>query len=316
MTDLSTTYLGLELATPLVVSSSPLCESLDNLRRMEEAGAGAVILPSLFAEQIGADGLALDMGGYNRGPEGYLELVRRAKETIKVPVIASLNGVTPGGWIDHARLIERAGADALELNFYELPTDPAQTGAMVERNLLDLVAALRTEVNIPLAVKLTPQLTAPVAFARELAEVGAQGIVLFNRCYQPDFNVESQQMRPTLYLSTPSELPLRLHWVALMHGRVPADLAVTGGVHEAPDVLKAILAGARVAMMKSALFKHGIEHLSTVKGHLRHWLESHGHPTLRPLQGQMSFQGTPDPWGVERANYMQTLRSFAVRELR
>jgi len=335
MVDLSTTYLGLELATPLVVSASPLCESVENVQRMEEAGAGAVVLHSLFEEQLeiesldfdrafsrGTEGYAEaityfpDMTGYNLGSEGYLDLIRRLKKTVKIPIIASLNGVTPGGWLHYACAVEEAGADALELNVYDLASDPVRSSLQVEQGYRDLITALKADLKIPLSVKLSPFFTAPVAFARSLSEAGANGLVLFNRFYQPDFNLESLEVQPALHLSTPGELLLRLHWVALMYGQVNLDLAVTGGVHGGLDVLKSMMAGAKVAMMTSALMKHGIEYLTQIKGHLKHWMGEHGYESIRQMQGSMSFRSVADPWAFERANYMKVLRSFAVRERR
>jgi dihydroorotate dehydrogenase (fumarate) len=332
MIDLTTTYLGKTLPNPLVCSSSPLCEDLGALRRMEDAGAGAVVLHSLFEEQIRREGFDLDrfleetadgyaealsyfpdMTSYNLGPEGYLEHVRKAKEAVGIPVIASLNGSTPGGWTEYARLIELAGADALELNVYFLPTDPAATGAEVERQYASLVRLVKSCVHIPVAVKLSPFFTAPVAFARRLAEEGASALVLFNRFYQPDFDLEALEVVPSLHLSQPGELLLRLHWTAILYGNVPADLAITGGVHSGLDVLKAMMAGARVAMLTSALLKHGIDHLKRVRAEMVRWLEEHGYESVRQMQGSMSLRSVADPAAYQRANYLKVLRSYALR---
>jgi dihydroorotate dehydrogenase (fumarate) len=332
MTDLTTRYLGKTLASPLVCSASPLCEDVGQLRQMEDAGAGAVVLHSLFEEQIRRESLDLDqfleqsagsysealtyfpdMNCYNLGPEGYLEHLRRAKAALGIPVIASLNGSTPGGWTDYARLIEQAGADALELNVYYLVTDPGRDAAAVERQYEDLVRAVRSCVSIPLAVKLSPFFTAPVALARRLTAAGADALVLFNRFYQPDFDLETLDVVPSLRLSDPSELLLRLHWTAILFGAVEADLAVTGGVHTGRDAIKAMMAGARIAMLTSALLKHGIDHLKRVRAEMLHWMEEHGYTTVRQMQGSMSLRHVPDPGAYERANYLKVLRSYALR---
>jgi dihydroorotate dehydrogenase (fumarate) len=330
--DLTTTYLGKPLCSPLVCSSGPLCEDVGELRRMEDAGAGAVVLHSLFEEQLRREGLDLDrfleqstdsyaeatsyfpdMNFYNLGPDGYLEHVRRAKAALGIPVIASLNGSTPGGWTEYARLIEQAGADALELNVYYLPTDPERSGADVERQYDDLVRAVKSCLTIPVAVKLSPFFTAPVAFARRLAASGADALVLFNRFYQPDFDLEALEVVPSLRLSHPSELLLRLHWTAILYGAVTADLAITGGVHSGADALKAMMAGARVAMLTSALLQHGIDHLKRVRAEMVRWMEEHGYAAVRLMQGSMSLRHVADPGAYQRANYMRVLRSYALR---
>jgi dihydroorotate dehydrogenase (fumarate) len=332
MTDLTTTYLGKLLRSPLVCSSSPLCEDVGELRRMEDAGAGAVVLHSLFEEQIrreefdldyfldqGTEGYAEstsyfpDMNSYNLGPDGYLEHLRRAKAALGIPVIASLNGSTPGGWTDYARRMEQAGADAVELNVYDLPTDPGRSAADVERQYVDLVRAVKGCVNVPIAVKLSLFFTAPVEFARRLAAAGADALVLFNRFYQPDFDLDALEVVPSLRLSHPSELLLRLHWVAILFGAVEADLAITGGVHSGRDALKAMLAGARVAMLTSALLKHGVDHLRVVRADMVRWMEEHGYTSVRQMQGSMSLRYVADPGAYQRANYMKVLRSYALR---
>jgi dihydroorotate dehydrogenase (fumarate) len=332
MIGLSTTYLGLPLKNPLVCSSSPLCADLDSLRHMEDYGAAAVVLQSLFEEQIDVEGRDLDrfleygaesyaeslsffpdMTRYNTGPDGYLEHVRKAKAALAIPVIASLNGTTPGGWVRYARMIEQAGADALELNIYYIPTDPKMTSGDVEQRYLDVVRAVRAQVKIPIAVKLGPFFTSLAEFARELEGAGAAGLVLFNRFYQPDFNLETLEVEPHLSLSTPEELLLRLHWVAILFDYLKADLAVTGGVHSARDVLKAMMAGARVAMMTSALLKRGIGQLAVVLSDLAEWMRDHGYQSIRQMQGSMSLWSSPDPAAFQRANYMKVLRSYALR---
>jgi dihydroorotate dehydrogenase (fumarate) len=332
MTDLSTTYLGLKLKNPLVVSASPLCEEIDNLRRMEDAGAAAVVLHSLFEEQIALESRDLDrslsagtesfaesltyfpdMTSYNLGPEGYLEHIRKAKAAVSIPIIGSLNGVSTGGWIEYAKKIEAAGADALELNIFHLPTDPEMTGEEVERMYCDLAAHVKASVRIPLAVKLSLYFSSMVNMARRLDQAGVNALVLFNRFYQPDFDLENLEVVPNLILSSSYEFLLRLHWVAILYGHVRADLGVTGGVHTALDVLKAMMAGARVAMMTSALLKHGIEHLAKVQADLLAWMEEHEYESIRQMQGSMSQQSVADPAAFLRANYVRVLSSYAWR---
>jgi dihydroorotate dehydrogenase (fumarate) len=330
--DLTTTYLGLKLQNPLVVSASPLSESLANIRRMEDNGAAAVVMQSLFEEQIEIESAALDrflqqgtesfaesltyfpdMTSYNLGPEGYLEHLRRAKASVGIPVIGSLNGTSTGGWIEYARKIQDAGADALELNIYFIPTDPEMTGAKVEQLYLDLVAKVKASLQIPVAVKIGAYFSSLPNMAKRLVEAGADGLVLFNRFYQPDFDLEELEVRPNLMLSTPHELLLRLNWVAILYGRVKADLAVTGGIHTGIEVLKAMMAGARVAMMTSALLEHGIGHLAAVRSELEKWLEEHEYESIRQMQGSMSQRAVADPSAFQRANYVRVLSSYALQ---
>jgi dihydroorotate dehydrogenase (fumarate) len=332
MIDLSTRYLGFRLASPLVTSAGPLGEDLDGLRRAEDAGAGAVVLHSLFEEQMLVESHDLDHqlahgthsfaealtyfpapSAYPLGPERYLEHVRRVKAALGVPVIASLNGVSAGGWIEYARLIEQAGADALELNVYFIPTDPLVSGAEVEEMYVDLVRDVRLRVGLPLAVKLGPFFSAMASMARRLDEVGADALVLFNRFYQPDLDIERLEVVPNLVLSTSEELRLRLRWVAILYGHVEADLAVTGGVHTAEDVLKAMMAGAAVAMMTSALLEHGVEHLARVRAALLAWMEAHEYESITQMRGSMSQRAVAEPAAFERANYLKVLRSYALR---
>jgi dihydroorotate dehydrogenase (fumarate) len=331
--DLTTKYLGLTLKTPLVASPSPLCEDIANIRRMEEAGAGAVVLHSLFEEQIAVESYDLDLAlshgaesyaeslsyfpdltGYNLGPEGYLEHVAKAKAAVKIPIIASLNGSSGGGWIRYARKMEEAGADALELNIYTVPTDPELTSAEVEQAYCDLVREVKSSISIPVAVKLGPYFTTTANLAHRLARAGADGLVLFNRFYQPDFDLDSLEVVPSLHLSTPVELLTRLHWVAILYGRVRTDLAITGGVHMAHDVLKAMMAGANVAMMTSALLNHGIQHLATVLSELRAWMEEHEYESIRQMQGSMSQRSVAHPNAFLRANYLKVLSSYVLRQ--
>lgn len=332
MTDLSTSYLGLTLKNPLVASASPLCEDVDNIRRMEDAGAGAVVLHSLFEEQITLESHDLDrhlthgtesfaealtyfpdMTDYNLGPEGYLDHVRRAKAAVDIPIIGSLNGISSGGWITYAQKIEQAGADALELNVYFIPTDAEMTGAEVEQMYCDLVRDVKASVSIPVAVKIGHAFSAIANMARRLDQMGADAIVFFNRFYQPDFDLEHLEVVPSLTLSRSYELLLRIHWVAILYGHVGADLAVTGGVHTGQDVLKAMMAGARVAMMTSALLKNGIEHLATVRKEVVTWMEEHEYESIRQMQGSMSHRSVAEPAAFERANYMRVLRSYALK---
>jgi dihydroorotate dehydrogenase (fumarate) len=332
MIDLTTTYMGLALKNPLVVSSSPLSADLDNLQRMEKAGAAAVVLHSLFEEQIHLENWDLseilehgtesfaealtyfpDMTDYNFGPEDYLEHIRQAKAAVDIPIIASLNGTSLGGWTRYAREMQEAGADALELNIYYLPTDPELTSAQVEDRYCCLVEQVKKSLRIPLAVKLGPFFTAPAHVARRLDQAGANALVLFNRFYQPDFDLEKLEVTPTLVLSSAQELLLRLHWVAILYGHLRADLAITGGVHGAHDVLKAMMAGAKVAMMTSALLKHGIDHVSEVRAGLVEWMREHDYESIRQMQGSMSQRSVADPSAFQRANYMKVLRGYALR---
>ena len=332
MSDLSTSYLGLSLKNPLVVSPSPLCEDLGAIRKMEDAGASAVVLHSLFEEQLTLDSQDLDrfltsgtesfaealsyfpdMGQFKLGPEAYLEHIRKAKKAVKIPIIGSLNGVSTGGWVSFAKKIEQAGADALELNVYYIATDPDMSGAQVEQMYADLVRDVRASLKIPIAVKLGPYFSSMASVARRLDQAGANGLVLFNRFYQPDFDLEKLEVTPNLNLSRSEELRLRLCWVAVLSGRIKADMAITGGVHTAEDVIKSMMAGAKVAMMTSALLKNGIEHLKTVREGIAAWMEKHEYASIRQMQGSMSQKSVAEPAAFVRANYMKVLRSYALR---
>ena len=330
--DLSTTYLGLTLKNPLVASASPLTEDLGNVRRLEDAGAAAVVMHSLFEEQITLESQELDrylshgtesfaeslsyfpdLTDYNLGPDKYLEHLRRVKAAVGVPVIGSLNGVSTGGWIRYAKMMQEAGADALELNVYFIPTDSTLTSAQVEQMYLDLVRDVKATLKIPVAVKLGHAFTTMANMARRLDQAGANALVLFNRFYQPDFDLEKLEAVPTLTLSSSYELLLRLHWVAILYGHVRADLAVTGGVHTALDVLKAMMAGARVAMMTSALLRNGVGHLRTLPASLVAWMEEHEYSSIRQMQGSMSYRSIANPAAFERANYMKVLSSYTLK---
>jgi dihydroorotate dehydrogenase (fumarate) len=301
---------------------------------MEDAGAGAVVLHSLFEEQLNIESHDLDnfldfgteayaesltffpdMSHYNTGPEGYLAHVGKSKAALEIPVIASLNGSSLGGWIGYAKKIEQAGADALELNLYDIPTDPKVSAAQVESRYLEIVREVRANIKIPIAVKLGPFFSAPAEFASRLDALRTAGIVLFNRFYQPDFDPETLEIEHTLHLSTPDELLLRLHWVAIIYGHIKADLAVTGGVHSARDILKSIMAGAKVAMMTSALLKHGIDYLGHVLTDLRFWMNDNGYLSTNQMRGSMCLRSVTNPSAFERANYMKVLRNYALRAM-
>ena len=332
MMDLSTSYLGLALKNPLVVSPSPLCQELGNIRQMEDAGASAVVLHSLFEEQLTLESQDLDrfltsgtesfaeslsyfpdMGQYNLGPEGYLEHIRKAKAAVKIPIIGSLNGISTGGWISFAKKIEQAGADALELNVYYIATDPEMSGAQVEQMYADLVRDVRASVKLPVAVKVGPYFSSMASMARRLDQAGANALVLFNRFYQPDFDLEKLEVVPNLNLSRSEELRLRLCWVAILFGRIRADMAVTGGVHTAEDVIKSMMAGARVAMMTSALLRNGVGHIATVLDGMRAWMEQYEYTSIRQMQGSMSQKSVAEPAAFVRANYMKVLSSYAMK---
>jgi dihydroorotate dehydrogenase (fumarate) len=332
MPDLSTTYLGLRLKNPLVISASPLSKKVDLARRLEAAGASAIVLYSLFEEQIthesheidhylsrGAESYAEalsyfpEMEHYNVGPDRYLDHLRRLKQTLDIPVIGSLNGISAGGWIEYAHNIEQAGADALELNIYYLPTDPHVTGAELEDTYVNLVRMVRAQVRIPIALKLSPFVTALPHLAQRFTEAGANGLVLFNRFYQPDFDLEALEVVPSLTLSSSDDLRLPLRWIAILYGRVAADLALTGGVHTAQDALKAMMAGAKVAMLASELIAHGAERLSAILADMHAWMLEHDYESIAQMQGSMSQQSVAEPAAFERANYMKALNSFDNR---
>jgi dihydroorotate dehydrogenase (fumarate) len=332
MIDLSTTYHGINLKNPLVVSASPLAEELKNLRRMEDSGAAAIVLPSLFEEQINIESRVLDqflqqgtesfaesltyfpdLTGYNLGPEGYCEHVRRAKSTVGIPIIASLNGSSIGGWIDYAKKIQDAGADALELNIYYIPTSVDQTCAEVEKLYCDLVATVKSSLSIPVAVKIGAYFSSLAYMAKRLDDAGADALVLFNRFYQPDFDIDNLEVVPNLMLSTSHELLLRLNWVAILFGHIKADLCVTGGVHTAADVLKAMMAGARVVAITSALLRNGIGHLATLRNDMLAWMEEHEYQSIRQMQGSMSQKSIADPSAFQRANYVRVLSSYSMK---
>ena len=332
MSDLTTHYLGLTLKSPIVASACPVTESVANIRELEDAGIGAVVLPSLFEEQLeresrtldedlwrGTDSFAEsqsllpDLQTYNSGPDHYLSLIGRATDAVDIPVIGSLNGISPGGWVEYARMMEEAGADAIELNIYSIATEPAVSAAEVEQGYVDLVRQITHLVRIPVAVKLSPFFSAPANIAIRLGEAGAGGLVLFNRFYQPDFDIESLEVVPRLTLSHSDELLLRLHWTAILYGHVHSDIAITGGVHAATDVVKCMMAGARVAMMASALLHKGIPHAAFVLADLRRWLDEHEYDSIQQMCGSMSRGSVADSTAFERGNYMRVLSSYTFR---
>jgi dihydroorotate dehydrogenase (fumarate) len=321
MADLRTRYLGLELRSPLVASSSPLTGNLDGLRRLEAAGAGAVVLPSLFEEELAEPGNRPapgpgDQAGYGAGPDAYLSLVERARKELSVPVVASLNGVSRGGWVRYASRLEEAGADALELNIYYVSSRPGLSASEVEWHYLDVVRAVRRATGLPLAVKLSPYFSSLANLAGQLAEAGANGLVLFNRFYQPDLDIETLEVAHRLEFSTSTELRLPLRWIAILHRRFGISLAASTGVHTATDVIKVLLAGADVAMMTSALLRNGPDHLRPLQVQVRDWMDGHGYETVDQLRGRLSQRSVPDPATFERANYIKTLASHAAQGTR
>ena len=327
--DTRTTYLGMELKHPIMPSASPLSRSTDTIRRLEDNGASAVVMHSLFEEQITLESEQLDhylsyftdafaealswypeQQDYNVGPEEYLENVRKAKDAVDIPVIGSLNGISTGGWIEYAAGIEEAGADALELNVYYIPTDPEMSGTEVERLVVDVLSAVKENVTIPVAVKLGPYFSAFAHLAQALAREGADGLVLFNRFYQPDFDLDAFEVVPSLQYSTSAGLRLPLRWVAILYGRLPADLAITSGVHNHIDVLKGLMAGARVTMMASELLQNGVGRIQAILDDMVVWMEEHEYESVAQMQGSMSQERSADPAAFERANYMKVLQSW------
>jgi dihydroorotate dehydrogenase (fumarate) len=327
--DLSTTYLGLRLPHPLMPGASPLCQDLGRARALEDAGAAALVLNSLFEEQLVLEQMASlafqdahedaysealtyfpGIEHYKLGPDEYLEHLERLKSAVAIPVIASLNGTSLGGWLNFAKLMHQAGADAIELNVYHLVTDPERSGEDIERRMVEMLRALKEQLPIPVAVKLSPFYTALAHFARQLDIAGADGLVLFNRFYQPDLDVEQLEVALRLQLSDPSELLLRLRWLAILHGRVDCSLAVTGGVHGGLDVVKSVMVGAQAVQVVSALLREGPAKLARLRQELAEWLEEHEYESLAQMQGSMSLLRCPDPQAYERANYMEILQSW------
>jgi dihydroorotate dehydrogenase (fumarate) len=329
--DLRTTYLGLELSNPVVASASPLSANLDTLRRLEEAGAGAVVLQSLFEEQVEHEELHVhhvleagagaqpeacayfpELDDYNTGPRAYLDHLEAARLALGIPVIASLNGCSAGGWVRYAGLMEEAGASAIELNAHFVPTDPRVSGAAVEARYLDLVAAVRAATRLPLAVKIGPYFSSLPDMARRLVQAGAGGLVLFNRFLEPDIDLDSLAVTPTLHLSTSEEVRLPLRWIAVLHGQVPCSLAATTGVHTARDALKLLLAGADVTMMASAMLRHGPGRLREVRDGIDAWLAAGEYESVAQMRGSMSRRSVAHPDDYERANYMRALTGYVL----
>ncbi len=326
--DLSTTYMGMTLKNPLVASASPLSEDVSNIKRLEDAGASAVVLYSLFEEQLSRDRMALyhhlshgtesfaealtyfpEPPEFHLGPEAYLEHICRAKAAVKIPIIASLNGSTNGGWTSFAKMMQEAGADAIELNIYHLPTDLDLPGASVEQDCLDIVESVKRSVTIPVAVKLSPYYSSMANMARRLDDAGADALVLFNRFYQPDIDLESLDVIPNVLLSQPQAMRLPLRWIAILHGRIRASLAATSGVHTARDAIKLLMAGANVTMMCSALLKHGIGYMAVALYEMRMWMEEFEYESVKQMQGSMSHLHTQNPAAYERVQYMRALQS-------
>jgi dihydroorotate dehydrogenase (fumarate) len=327
MTDLSTRYLGLKLNTPMVVSASPLSQELYGIRRLEDAGASAIVLYSLFEEQLRQEAQELEYhlsagtesfaesltylpmrGEFHTGPEGYLNHIRKAKDAVAVPVIASLNGATLGGWTKYAKEIEEAGADAIECNIYSIPADTDVPGAEIEQRYIDIVRAVKAAVRIPVAVKLGPFFSNMANMAKQLEKAGADGLVLFNRFYQPDIDLDELEIRPNVLLSTPQALRLPLTWIGILYGRIRLSMAATSGIHSAEDVIKLLLVGADVTMLCSVLLRDGVGQLREIERGLREWLEYHEYESVNQMQGSMSQIRCPDPGAFERAQYMRAVK--------
>lgn len=327
--DLSTNYMGLKLKNPIVPSASPLMYEVSSIKALEDAGASAVVLHSLFEEQITHEALELNylttQGSesyaeavtyfpepevYHLGPDEYLNHIRMVKDAVEIPVIASLNGVTAGGWLEYAKRIEEAGADGLELNIYFIPTNPHQTGVEVEQLYIDILKIVKKEIKIPIAVKLSPFFSSIANMAHTLDQNGANALVLFNRFYQPDIDLETLDVVPNIFLSTPQAMRLPLRWIAILYGRIKADIAATSGIHNAEDVLKMLMVGSSVTMMCSALLKNGASHISKVLEDMQKWMEEHEYESVRQMIGSMSHKSVREPAAFERANYMKVLNSY------
>jgi dihydroorotate dehydrogenase (fumarate) len=329
MTDLSTTYLGLQLRTPLVVSASPLSQEIDRIRRLEDAGASAVVLYSLFEEQLRQESFELEHhlaegtnsfaeaasffpqpDEFRMGPEGYLNHIHRAKTSVSVPIIASLNCATVGGWTQYAKLIEDAGADALECNIYSIPTDPELSSEAVEQQYVDIVKTVKSAVSIPVTVKVSPFFSNMANMAKRFDDAGANGLVLFNRFYQPDINLDELEVQPNVLLSTPQDLRLPLTWIGILYGRIRASLAATSGVHGSEDVIKLLMVGADVTMLCSILLRNGIDHIERIEQGLLEWMEKHEYDSVQQMKGSMSQIRCPNPSAFERAQYMKAVKSM------
>jgi dihydroorotate dehydrogenase (fumarate) len=328
MIDLSTTYLGLQLRTPLVASASPLSQEIDGIRRLEDAGASAVVLYSLFEEQLQQETFELEHhlaegtnsfaeatsffpqpDEFRTGPEGYLNHIYQAKNAVSVPIVASLNGATLGGWARYAKQIEQAGADAIECNIYFIPTDPDIAGSAIEKTYVDILREVKISVHIPVAVKVSPFFSNMANLAKRFDEAGANGLVLFNRFYQPDINLDELEIQPNVLLSTPQALRLPLTWIGILYGRIRASLAATGGAHGPEDVVKLLMVGADVTMLCSTLLKNGISHLQQIEEGLLEWMEKHEYESVQQMKGSMSQIRCPNPSAFERAQYMKAVKS-------
>lgn len=327
--DITTKYMGMNLRSPIVVSASPLSEDVGNIKKMEDAGAGAVVLYSLFEEQIlleqkevfyhttagtysFAEALTYfpEADEYKVGPDGYLDLIRKAKESVNIPIIASLNGSTNGGWIDYAKKMQEAGADAIELNIYYIPTDMNLSSLDIENNYIEIIKHVKTAVSIPVAVKLSPFFTNMANIAKRIDDVGANALVLFNRFYQPDIDLDNLEVKPQIQLSHSSAARLPMRWIAILKGRIKADLAATSGIQSSDDVIKMLLSGANITMMCSALFKNGIYHISQVEKEIIEWMTEKEYESVQQIQGSMSQQNVADPSAFERAQYMKALTNY------
>ncbi len=329
MVDLTTTYLGIKLKNPVIAAASPLSQRIQTAKQLEAAGVSAITMYSLFEEQIQQESLKLDRdltrgeetfaealdyfpktGQYSIGPEKYLQRLSELKQALQIPVIGSLNGNTPGGWLEYARKIEEAGADALELNIYAVPTDPYRSASELENEYLEVVKQVRETIRIPIAVKLSPFFTSLPNFAKQLTEAGVNGLVLFNRFYQPDFDLENLEVVPHLVLSSSHELRLPLRYIAILYGRIPVDFALTSGVHCGEDVIKAILAGASVTAIASEFLANGTQRAVEILHEITEWMETHEYTSIQQMKGSMSQRAVADPGLIERANYMQVLSSY------
>jgi dihydroorotate dehydrogenase (fumarate) len=327
--DLTTTYMGLTLRSPLVPSASPLSENIDHIKQMEDAGAAAVVMHSLFEEQLRLERYELhhhlthgtesfpealtyfpELSSFRIGPEEYLEHIGKAKEKTRIPIIASLNGCSAGGWINYAKQIEQAGADALELNVYDVPTDANLPGEQIEQTYIDILKTVKATITIPVAVKLSPYFTNIANMAKQLDKGGANALVLFNRFYQPDINLETLEVEPNVLLSTPQTMRLPMRWIAILYNHVNANLAATSGIHSGRDVLKLLMAGADVTMLCSVLLRHGIDQIRGVEQEMREWMEEHEYESVRQLKGSMSQKNCPNPSAFERAQYMRSLQTY------
>lgn len=327
--DISTKYMGMKLKNPIVPSASPLMYEVSSIKKLEEAGAAAVVLHSLFEEQITHEALELNylttQGSesyaeavtyfpepevYHLGPDEYLNHIKKVKDAVNIPVIASLNGVTTGGWLEYASKIEAAGADGLELNIYFIPTNPNQSGTEVEQLYIDILKTVKSEIKIPIAIKLSPFFSSIANIAQQLDQNGANALVLFNRFYQPDVDLESLDVVPNIFLSTPHAMRLPLRWIAILYGKIKADIAATSGIHSAEDVLKMLMVGANVTMMCSALLKNGPEHITKVLEDMQKWMEEHEYVSVHQMIGSMSHKSVREPAAFERANYMKVLNSY------